>query len=301
MTKVLITGASGLIGSGLSKKLIAINFQVNHLSRSKKNIPNVSTFIWDLNKKEIDANSLKNVDVIIHLAGAGIAEKRWTDQRKKEIIDSRVESANLLYNEISKLDSKPKVFISASAIGYYGAVTSDKTFVESDPHANDFQGTVCKLWEESSKQFENLGLRTVQLRFGVVLSEKGGALEKMMLPTKFGIGSALGSGKQIIPWIHIDDVINIILESIKDENMSGTYNVVAPSKNNYNEFTKTLAKVMNKPFFMPNVPAFVLKLALGEMSEIVLEGSHISSEKIIQSGYEFKYPDLTKAFENLIK
>lgn len=300
MKRVLITGASGLIGNALTDKLTKNNFEVVKLSRSRTN-NSKNVFIWDIENQFIEKEALEDIDHIIHLAGAGIADNRWTDKRKKVIIDSRVKSAELLYKEISKLDKKPETFVTASAIGYYGAITSDKVFTEEDPPANDFQGKVCKLWEASSKQFENLGLRTVQLRFGVVLSKEGGALKKMLLPTKLGFGSALGSGKQYFPWVHTEDTVNIIIKSINDDNMNGPYNVVAPSSTNYDEFAKALAEVLKKPFFMPNVPSFFLKLILGEMSEIILKGSRVSSNKIENTGFAFEFTDLNIALNNLLK
>lgn len=300
MNKVLITGASGLVGSALTKYLLDNNFEVVHLSRSKKSNSPVPIFVWDIKSEYLEEGALENVNHIVHLAGAGIADQRWTEKRKQEIIDSRTKSAELLFNGIRKLYHKPDTFISASAIGYYGAITSDKIFVEEDKPAEDFQGKVCKLWEESADLFSGLGIRTVKLRLGVVLSKKGGALKKMILPSKFGFGSALGSGNQFLPWVHIKDVVNIISKSISDTKMLGPYNVVAPYYCNYNEFSKTLAQVLHKPYFMPNVPSILLKLAFGEMSAIVLEGSRISSEKLINSGYKFQFTNLETALKDLI-
>lgn len=299
MKKVLITGASGLIGSELADYLLKNNYEVVQLSRRKSN-GKLDTYIWDLEKSVIDSGALENVDHIIHLAGAGIADKRWTAKRKKEIIDSRVKSAELLFNKISELEVKPQTFISASAVGYYGAKTTENIFTETDDPADDFQGKVCQLWEQPTNKFNQLDIRTINLRFGVVLSEKGGALKKMLLPTKLGIGSALGSGEQFLPWIHIQDVVKIIMKVIDDQNLKGAYNLVAPSHNTYNEFAKALAKVMKKPFFMPNVPSFLLRIMLGEMSEIILEGSRISSRKITEAGYQFEFTDLENALSNLL-
>lgn len=299
MTKVLITGASGLIGSALSKHLTEQDYQVIHLSRTKNNGP-YKCFQWDIDNKKVEDGTFEDIDHVIHLAGAGIADKRWTQERKKQIIDSRVNSSNLLFNEISKLDKKPKTFISASAIGYYGTSTSDKFFSESDPPGNDFQAEVCRKWEEASLPFSEIGIRTLQLRFGVVLSKKGGALKKMLLPTKLGIGSGLGSGKQYFSWIHILDVVNIIDKCLVNLNVNGPYNVVAPNPLTNNEFAKELANVLNKPFFMPNVPAFALKILLGEMATVVLEGNRISSQKIIESGYKFNFSGIEEALENIL-
>ncbi|MBK7979836.1 MAG: TIGR01777 family protein [Ignavibacteriae bacterium] len=299
MSKILITGASGLIGRAISKFLIENNYELVKLSRFNKNNPN-NVFFWDIEKQIIEDGALDNLDHIIHLAGAGIGDKRWTQKRKNEIIESRVKSAELLYTNISKLTRKPKTFISASAIGYYGAKTTDKILNEDDSPADDFQGEVCKLWESSSKQFERLGLRTVQLRFGVVLSQKGGALEKMLIPVKLGIGSPLGSGSQFIPWIHIKDVINIILYCIENEKINGAYNIVSPSFITNKQFLLIIAEVLNRPFIMPKVPSTLLKLLLGQMSELVLEGSRISPQKIIDAGYKFSFADTKKAIENLL-
>lgn len=300
MKKILITGASGLLGRALTKLLLNEGYEVAHLGRSKRDKLKIKQYIWDIAKGFIEEGTLEDVDTIIHLAGAGIAEKRWTPKRKQEIIESRTKSAELMYRYLSNNSLSPDTFISASAIGYYGAVTSDKIFTEDDKPGKDFQASVCGIWEESADKFSELGIRTVKLRFGVVLSKEGGALKKMLLPTKFGLGSALGSGNQIFPWVHIDDVVNIILKSIRENNMKGAFNVVAPSFNDYNDFSRTLAKVLQKPYFMPNVPAFALKLVFGEMSDIILKGSRISPQKIIEQGYNFKHRNLEEALKNIL-
>ncbi|MEN8193495.1 MAG: TIGR01777 family oxidoreductase [Bacteroidota bacterium] len=298
MQKILVTGSSGLIGRKLVLYLSSKNYIVHQLSRTKDyNKPH--HYFWDIEKGIIEESALIGVDHIIHLAGAGIAEKRWTKQRKEEIIKSRVKSTEILFHEVFKLNVKPKTLISASAIGYYGTSTSDKTFIEEDIPGNDFLGTVCKLWEDSSLRFNDLDIRNVRLRLGSVLSTEGGALPKMMLPIKLGIGSALGTGKQFVPWIHIDDVIKIFEWSIQNENMAGSYNVVASEYKTYSEFVKVIAEKLNKPLFMPNISRFILKMALGEMSQIVLEGSKISNQKIIDSGYTFSFPTLESAISNL--
>lgn len=299
MEKILITGSNGLIGRHLANYLSSRNYEVRHLSR-KKDFNKQHHYFWDLNSGLIEESALIGVDHIIHLAGAGIAEKRWTAKRKKEIIDSRVKSAQLLFKEVNKMNVKPKTFISASAIGSYGAVTNDKIFTEDDEPGNDFQGEVCQQWEFYSRKFSELGIRNIQLRFGVVFSKNGGALPKMMLPIKLCIGSALGSGNQFLPWVHIDDVLKIIEWSILNGNLSGPYNVVAPEYKTYKEFVKAIADKLGRLLFMPNVPSFFLKLILGEMSQIILEGSRISSKKIVDSGYIFNFPTLDSALSNLL-
>lgn len=299
MSKILITGASGLIGTKLSSFLSQKGYEIIHLSRNKKN-GKFKSFQWNIETGFLERGALENVDHIIHLAGAGIADKRWTTKRKKEIIDSRVKSAELLFNEISNLEKKPKSFISASAVGYYGAVTSEIIYSENDKPGDDFVTEVSKLWESSAKQFSDLGIRTVQLRFGVVLSPNGGALKKMLLPTKLGIGSALGSGKQYLPWIHILDAIRAIEKCVVDDNINGAYNLVSPSSDDYNSFARTLAKVLKKPLFAPNVPSFLLKLIFGEMSQIILEGSRVSSQKLNDSGFEYGFNNLENALNDLL-
>lgn len=299
MNKILITGASGLIGSELSDFLLQKNYEIVKLVRTKNNIPNI--FLWDIEKSFIENGALENIDYVIHLSGAGIGDKRWTEKRKKEIIDSRIKSTELLFNSFSKMKIKPKAIISASAVGYYGAITSDKTFNEDDPPANDFLGNVCKLWEDSVNKFDELGMRTVKLRLGVILSNNGGALKKMLLPVKLGMSSGLGNGNQYMPWIHIQDVLSIFLHCIENENINGAYNVTAPFSVTNKIFIKNLAQVFNKPFFMPNVPSFIMKLLFGEMSNIILYGSKVSSQKIIDAGYKFKFPELGMALLDLFK
>jgi len=299
MSKILITGASGLIGRTLSDFLSLNNYEIIHVSRNKKT-NKYQSFEWNLKDGYLESGALNNVGYIIHLAGAGIADKRWSNDRKNEIIKSRIKSTELLFNEVSKLEIKPKAFISASAIGFYGAKTTENIYAENDPAGNDFLSGVCKLWEESSKKFNDLNIRNIQMRLSVVLSAEGGALKKMILPTKLGIGSAIGSGKQYIPWIHIFDLMKIILKFIENDKLEGAYNLTSPTHTNYNNFAKSLAKILKKPFFMPNVPSFVLQLIFGEMSKMILEGSRISCEKIINDGYTFEYSELEDALHNLL-
>jgi len=299
MTKILITGGSGLIGNELSNYLSGKNFELAILSRNPPT-DKLNYYRWNIETGFLQKGSLTNVDYIIHLAGSGIADKRWSKQRKKNIIESRVKSAEILFNEISRLKIKPKAFISASAIGYYGAVTSEKIYTETDKPGKDFQAEVCKIWESTAQQFSDIGLRTIQLRFGVVLSPLSGALRKMMIPTNFGIGSALGTGEQYISWIHIADACRIIEMCIKRREIQGTYNIVSPSSITYAEFASSLSKVLKKPFFFPNVPSIVLKLIFGEMSRIILEGSRVSSQKIKDAGYEFQFSDINEALKDLL-
>lgn len=300
MQTILITGASGLIGTHLTPMLQSKGYRVIHLSRAAGNKNGIETFTWNVGKKIIDDKAVEQADYIIHLAGAGIADKKWTEERKKEIIGSRTDSTRLLFESLKRSNKKLDAFISASAIGYYGAVTSEKIFTEEDPAENDFMGTCCKLWEESVEPVTALGMRTVKIRVGIVLANDGGALPKMAAPVKFGIGSALGTGKQYTPWIHIDDICGIFIKAIEDENMHGVYNGVAPGPVTNYDLTKAIAKVLHKPFFMPNVPVFVLKVLFGKMTAMFLEGSRVSSAKTEIAGYVFKFRKMEDALADLL-
>ncbi|WP_372645100.1 TIGR01777 family oxidoreductase [Ancylomarina sp.] len=301
MAQVLISGGSGLIGKALCEKLQAKGYDVAILSRSKKNNTPFKTYLWDPTNNQIDPEAIASSDYIIHLAGANIAEKKWTPLRKQFILDSRVQSAKLIFNEVRKQKKELKAFISASAIGYYGAITSDKVFTEEDTFADDFLGRTCKKWEQAAEQFQTLNIRTTILRTGLVLDKQGGALSKMSIPIKLGLGSSIGNGKQYLPWIHIDDLCGLYIKAIEDNQMKGVFNAVAPDFQTNKSFTQTLAKTLNKPFFLPNIPEFVLKLVLGEMSVLLLEGSRVSADKLIENSFVFKFPNLESALKDLLK
>jgi hypothetical protein len=298
MASILVTGGTGLIGKHLCNLLSKKGHKVLILSRNSSNNPNV--FKWDIENNYIDENAIKNIDFIIHLAGEGIADKRWTSNRKKLLIKSRVASANLLFKKVKELNPNLKGFISASGIGYYGAITSEEIFDENSASGNDFLSTICVQWEEASLQFNLLNIRTVLLRTGVVLTKKGGALEKIIMPIKFGLGAALGSGEQYMPWIHIDDLCEMYLQAIENTKLKGIYNAVAPEHCTNNTLSKAIAKVLNKPFFLPNIPAFLLKIVLGKLSCILLEGSKVSSKKIEETGFKFQFSNLNDALKNLL-
>ncbi|PIF46135.1 hypothetical protein CLU96_3154 [Chryseobacterium sp. 52] len=296
---ILITGAGGMIARELSKK-IEKEYTVRFLTRKKKHD---NDFEWDIKKGTIDESALDNVSHIIHLAGANISEKRWTQERKQELISSRVDSAGLLLETIRKKKIKLKSFISASGINYYGTVTTDKIYTEDDASGNDFLSEVVVVWEKAADDFkeQNLAERVVKIRTAVVLSEKDGALKKMVPTIQYGIGSALGSGKQYMPWIHIEDICSIYETALKNPAMDGAYNAVSPQHTTNENLTGKIAEVLKKPLFMPNVPAFVLKLIFGELADALLEGSRASSQKIQDTGFQFKFPDLKNALENLLK
>jgi hypothetical protein len=300
MGKILIAGGSGLIGQQLTNLLIADGFDVAILSRTENLNKPVKTFYWSPSKGEIDHNAFDNVSCIINLAGENIAGKRWTKTQKEKIISSRVESTNLLYQTVVKHKLNINTYISASAVGYYGAITSEKIFMENEPPYKDFLGDVCKQWEHAANQFENIGIRTFKLRTGVVFTKNGGALEKLIKPINFYLGAPLGNGKQYVPWIHIDDLCQMYLFVLKNNLLPGAYNAVAPEHVTNKELTYKLAKKLNKPILIPSVPAFALKLILGEMSKMVLYGSRVSPEKIMSSGFNFKYNTLNKALNQLL-
>ena len=258
-------------------------------------------YTWDIAKQEIEKDAIIKADAIIHLAGANVGEGRWTTKRKKVIIDSRINSGNLLFESVKKFNPNLKTFITSSAIGYYGMVNSEKTFKEKDDAGNDFLAEVCSKWESVADQFSLLGCRVAKVRTGVVLDKNEGALAKLLTPIKLGIGSALGSGEQAMPWIHLDDICGIYLHLIENEMLNGAYNGVAPAKNTNKEFSKTVAKILKKPFWFPKVPAFALKLLMGEQAVIALKGSQISSEKIEKTGFKFRFRNLHDALSEIIK
>lgn len=295
MEKVLITGGSGLIGRRLSFLLKSRGYEVRILSRSNNPKNNYKTFVWNVSEQYINDSAFEGLTHIIHLAGAGIADKRWSEKRKKEIIASRVASTNLLYNTVKRLKTPLNSFISASATGYYGAVTSETIFEEKDKPAKDFLGKVCSLWEDSIFQFNEIKIRTVALRTGIVLSKDGGALKKMKTP----IITSLGNGKQYMPWIHIDDLCELYIKAIEDEQFKGAFNAVSSEHISNLSFSKKISKIFNHPFLAIGAPSFILQIVFGEMSTIILNGSRISANKIKQAGFKFKFENLEKALKNL--
>jgi uncharacterized protein len=296
---VLITGASGLVGARLTEMLLAKGYAVRHLGRKRKKDNNVETFTWDIHKRAIEKEAFENVDAVVHLAGAGVADKKWTAERKKEIIDSRVQSAQLIFETLKNSRVRPRAFISASAIGYYGTDDGSHLFVEANPSGHDFLSEVTRLWEQSADRFSDLGMRVVKIRIGVVLSDKGGALQPMAKTVKAFIGSPLGSGKQYMSWIHIDDLCQTFVDAIANESMKGAYNCVAPEPVTNKRFMEAVGKALGRPVVLPKVPPFVLKMLLGEMSTIVLDGSRVSSAKLQETGFRFKFPQLEEALANL--
>ena len=300
MPTVLITGGSGLVGGHLTKLLLGEGFAVRHLSRSAKPDAPVPTFAWNIAKGFIDHRALENVDHIIHLSGAGIADKRWTKEWMRELYSSRVDAAALLQCETEKTGAWPKSFISAGGINYYGTLTSDRIFTEEDPPANDTLGKLCQAWEAAADAWAP-ACRVVKMRTSVVLAREGGAFPKLAAPVRRGIAAPLGSGKQWMPWVHIGDLVRAYLHAIQDTDMHGAYNVAAPGEVRNRDFTRKLAHALDRPFFLPAVPRLVLRLMLGEPSSMVLEGSRVSGAKLMARGYEFRHPALTAVLRDLLQ
>lgn len=299
MDKILITGGTGLIGSILAEKLTRKGFEIVFLSRASNEKAAHKTYKWDVTNKTLDSEALSGVKHIIHLAGAGIADKPWSEKRKKEIIDSRVESTNLLFDTLSKYPHQIQSIVCASAIGYYGGNTGSTLLNENSEAGNDFLAHVTKLWENASNQFRAINIRTAIIRTGVVLSLKGGALPKIAMPIKFGVGACIGDGLQYISWIHIDDLCEIFVKAVEDVNIYGAYNAVASTPVTNKVLTDTLAIQLKRWVLPINVPSIALKLFLGEMSVVVLGGSNISNAKILKTGFVFKFDSLEVALDNL--
>ncbi len=299
--KILITGGSGLVGRELTKILQEKGHEVAWLSRNLSLKTAVPVYECNYYSGKIDKEAVKSAEVIIHLAGANIGEKRWSSKRKTLILDSRVQTANLIFETLRDTKCQLKTFISASAVGYYGAVTTKGIFTEESAAGNDFLAEVCKHWEKSADAFATLGVRVVKMRSGVVLSKEGGALEKIIPPFKLGANVVLDNGKQYMPWIHIDDLCNIYLKAVEDASMQGVYNAVAPEHTNYGNFMRQLKPYFKRVFFNVKVPAFALRLVFGKMAVLLLEGSKIAPQRIVESGFQFQFPTLKMVFNNLLK
>ena len=307
MTTVLITGGTGMIGNALTLALLEKNYKVIILSRQTSNrqpkASNLSYALWDVAGQMIDKEAISTTDFIIHLAGAGVADQRWTKKRKQEIINSRVKSGELLVKSLQDITNKVKAVISASAIGWYGAdpvIPNPKPFREDDPNDTTFLGETCKLWENSLEPVRKLGKRLVKLRTGIVLSKEGGALKEFKKPLRLGVAAILGDGKQVISWIHIDDLVRLYTAAIEDETLNGVYNAVAPKPVSNKELTLQLARIQKGNFFIPvYTPSFILKLVIGEMSIEILKSATVSCEKIHYSGFTFLFPGIDAALKNL--
>tara|TARA_R110002072_G_scaffold70522_25_gene170250 strand:- start:2277 stop:3173 length:897 start_codon:yes stop_codon:yes gene_type:complete len=295
--KILITGGTGLIGQQISKQLLEKNHEVVFLSRNPKTGGQIQQYPWDPEKNYLDPLAINGVDTIINLAGASV-NKRWTSEYKKEILKSRTDSLQTIYKILESSTHQVKHIISTSAVGYYPD-SLDDLFSETDNPGSSFLSKVCRKWEAEAVKFERLNINVSIIRIGLVLSMKGGALEAMIKPFKYGFGSALGNGKQWMPWIHIEDLSKIFLH-ISEKSLAGIFNGGGLNPVRNTEFSRTLASVMKKPFFMPNLPSIVLKLIMGESAEIALSSTKVDQKKIRESGFEYRFKDLRSALEHLI-
>ena len=295
MKTILIAGGTGFIGRRIQKLIEKSNYKVSILSRSPKSTEN--EFYWNPTKGEIDKKALENVSIIINLCGAGIGDSRWTRKRKEELYQSRIEPTKFLYSLIDDLPGLES-YISASGITCYGFDDDLKLYSEEDSFGSDYLSQLVMSWENVANLFES-HCRVVKMRTSVVLDEKEGALSKIAKPIQFGIGSALGDGKQIMSWVHIDDLTNAFLFVIQNP-LAGSFNIVGGNHSNQ-EFSKSLADVLNKPFFFPKVPAFIMKLIFGEMAVILLKGVNVSNKKIVDAGFKFQFTDLNSAFKEVYR
>ncbi len=307
MATILITGGTGMIGTRLTAMLVEKGYEVTILTRNPKKshpLPGVSYARWDVAQQTIDAAAIAKADHIIHLAGAGVADQRWSEARKQEILNSRTESSALVVKALKENPNQVQTVVSASAIGWYGPdtnVSRKEGFREDDPADGAFLGDTCRAWEASIEPVTALGKRLVKLRTGIVLSREGGALVEFMKPLKAGIASILGDGSQIVSWIHVDDLCRMFLFAIENESLNGAYNAVAPHPVSNKELTLSLAKQMRGSFYIPvYVPTFVLKIMLGEMSIEVLKSTNVSAHKIQMAGFDFSYSTIEKALAQLV-
>jgi len=294
--KILVAGASGLVGSALIPSLESDGAEINRLVRSS---PKANEIEWHPNHGGIDATRLEGFDAIINLAGENIAEGRWTDEKKRKIRDSRVDGTHLLSEAIAKLATKPRVFLCASATGFYGD-RDDEILDETSDSGGGFLANVCRDWEGATEPAAKAGVRVVSLRFGPILAREGGMLGKMLTPFKLGMGGKVGSGKQYISWVAIDDVIGAIKLALADESIHGPLNVVSPNPVTNEEFTKTLGEVLSRPTVM-SIPAFAARLAFGEMAdEMLLVSQRVAPKKLNEAGYQFKHPELESALRHYL-
>jgi len=301
--KIIITGGTGLVGRELTKQLQAEGHEVSWLSRSEGGTKGVKTYVWNVREQRIDPEALAGKDALIHLAGAGVADKSWTSARKQVILESRTKSTALLEKTLAKMpaEARPKVAVCASAIGIYGNDTGATPLTEESPFGNDFLADVTRQWEEASRKIESLVERLALIRIGVVFAKEGGALEKIAQPVRFFAGAPLGSGEQYMSWVHIQDLVRIFTFALQNENFKGAANAVAPKPATNAEVTASIANALKRPLILPNVPAFALKLGLGEMASIVLTGSYVQPKALESLGFEFQFPELDAAVKDLLK
>ena len=304
MKKILITGATGLIGSAIFKELKTKGDELTILTRNPENakiiLPQADFYAkWDYSNIDSLCNIIEGKNVIINLAGANIASKRWTDKYKKEILESRLLTTQSLVKAINISSNKPECFICSSASGYYGN-GGDNILNEMSEHGNDFLSDVCLQWEKASQELDISGVRRVNIRTGIVLSTKAGALKRMLLPFKLFVGGPLGNGTQWFPWIHIDDLTNIYVYAIENKLISGPVNAAAPGIVTMKEFAKKFGTVLNRPSFF-SVPKIILRVVVGQVADSLLASQRMVPKKLSESGYKFKFENIEEALIDLIK
>lgn len=299
MAKVLIAGGTGLVGKRLSVLLKEQGYEVIHLSRRENLEAEFPAYRWDVEKQEIDPRAMAEVDYVINLAGAGIADKPWTERRKELIVESRTQSTALLQSAINALAVKPKAYLAASAIGYYGDRGETLLFEDSGPGTQGFLAESCMVWEEAIRKLSSSELRIVAIRIGVVLANGGGAFPKMKMSLPFRVAPYFGNGQQWFSWIHIDDLCGIFIHALENEEVQGFYNGVAPNPHRNKSLTKEMLKASKYKAMLVPTPNLALRAAMGEMADVVLSGSKVSANKIMAAGYEFQFPELAEAFKDL--
>lgn len=295
---ILLTGGTGLIGKHLANLLLDQGYTVSDLSRSKGKDARIKTYQWDVPNRKIDEDCIDGVDVIVHLAGANVAGKRWTESRKKEILDSRTRSIELIYDLLKWKKNNVQAVVSASGISYYGD-RNDELLTEDSSLGDGFLAEVSKEWEAAVDKGAELGLRIVKFRTGVMLDKRGGALPQLAAPVKWGIGSPMGNGRQWVPWIHWHDVVKLYFYAIMHTKLHGVYNMVAPNPVTNKQFVKAVAKQLHRPLCAPNVPSSIIKLLVGEMSTMVLASTKASAQKIIDHGFKFDFPVIEDALKEI--
>lgn len=302
MANVLIGGGTGMIGMRLSELLAAKGHQVSHLSRNRNMNAKFPAYQWDINAKTIDIEAIKQADYIINLAGAGIADKLWSEKRKKVIIDSRVYSTLILKKAIEEHRPDLKAFISASAIGFYGD-RGEEVLTEQSEAGEEEQFLVRSVleWEDAVEEVKKIGVRTALIRIGLVLSTKGGALPKILLSTNVNVGGYFGNGQQWYAWIHLDDLCQMFIHLIEKEQLSGIFNGTAPNPERNKAFTQKVGDALGKNLLLIPAPAFGLKLAMGEMSTTVLNSTRVLPKRMEENGFEFEYAELTGALRDLLE
>lgn len=306
MQTILITGGTGMVGKRLAQLLVENNYAVIVLTRKlpeKSGHPAITYALWNVAEGSIDKAALVKADHIIHLAGAGVMDKKWTEAYKQEIIDSRIKSATLLIDTLGQIPHRVKTLVSASAIGYYG---EDKPgaipFKEDAPADDHFLGEVCRRWEASVEPAKALGIRVVKYRIGIVLGKGGGALDAFITPLKFSLATVLGNGRQVVSWIHLDDLCRMFMYAIENTSLQGVYNAVAPAPVTNRVLVTTLAKARNgNAFLRVCVPAFLLKLVMGGRSIEILKSATVSDNRITAAGFTFQYPGIEAAMQEIFK